>query len=60
MHAILMSDCFVLLTPELFRQHPHSRLYGWLLDEYRRQPDALAKDLPHRSTDWSAVSGRIG
>jgi hypothetical protein len=31
---------FVLLTPELFRDHPRSRLYGWLLSEYRSRPEA--------------------
>ena len=41
-------SCFVLLTPELYRQHPRSRLYGWLLKEYRKRPLAIREDLPHR------------
>lgn len=53
-------SCFVLLTPELFRQRPLSRLYGWLLDECRDRPPALADDLPHRTADWAAVSRRVG
>lgn len=52
---------FAMLTPEIFRQNPHSRLYGWLLDEYRNNPVALARDLPHRQpVDWSDVARRIG
>lgn len=52
---------FALLTPELFRKRPSSRLYGWLLNEYRTEPTALARDLPHRkSADWPAVAQRIG
>jgi len=52
---------FAMLTPEMFRQDPHSRLYGWLLDEYRSSPAALARDLPHRQcVDWSEVARRIG
>lgn len=50
-----------MLTPEMFRQYPHSRLYGWLVDEYRSNPEALARDIPHRqSVDWSEVARRIG
>lgn len=52
---------FVLLTPEAFRQHPHSRLYGWLMNEYRTDPTALARDIPHRRfVDWPEVARRIG
>lgn len=52
---------FAMLTPEIFRQNPQSRLYGWLLDEYRSNPEALARDIPHRqSVDWSDVARRIG
>lgn len=52
---------FVLLTPEMFREHPHSRLYGWLLQEYRSYPTALERDIPHRQgVDWQEVARRIG
>ena len=52
---------FVLLTPEVFRSHPHSRLYGRLISEYRSSPRALARDMPHReSVDWSEVARRMG
>lgn len=63
--------CFVLLTPGVFKRHPHSRLYGWLLPRYQRDPAALGRDLPHRTAtaaadassnpvDWTAVSQRLG
>jgi hypothetical protein len=52
---------FALLTPRRFRQHPHSRLYGFLYEEYTRDPSALARDLAHRADcDWQALSRRIG
>jgi len=52
---------FAMLTPEIFRQYPHSRLYGWLLDEYRKKPAALARDLRHRQReDWAEIARRIG
>ncbi len=50
-----------LLTPRRFRQHPHSRLYGFLYEEYTSDPASLARDLPHRvGCDWAALSRRIG
>jgi hypothetical protein len=52
---------FILLTPEMFREHPHSRLYGWLLQEYRNHPTTLERDIPHRQgADWQEVARRIG
>ncbi len=52
---------FALLTPEVFRTHPQSRLYGWLIQEYRSNPQALARDLPHRlDADWPKISSRLG
>jgi hypothetical protein len=56
-------SCFVLLTPEIFRSHPESRLYGWLMRDYRSNPAALPRDLPHRhraGTNLAAVSARLG
>jgi hypothetical protein len=50
-----------LLTPGTSRCHPESRLYGWLLREYRDSPEALARDLPHRfRDDWGVVAKRLG
>lgn len=53
--------CFLLLTPELFREKWQSRLYGWLMKEYQIKPEALARDIGHRNgVDWSEVAGRLG
>lgn len=56
------NTCFVLLTPEIFRSNPTSRLYGWLLPEYQNNSKRLGEDLAHRDdvSDWSAVSKRLG
>ncbi|MCJ7739529.1 MAG: hypothetical protein MUQ10_19820 [Anaerolineae bacterium] len=52
---------FGLLTPAQFKDLPHSRLYGWLLPEYSSKPEALERDLSHRTgVEWSLVSRRIG
>jgi hypothetical protein len=52
---------FALLTPEAFKKYPSSRLYGWLMSEYKKDPDALKRDLGHRSgVDWNRLSRRIG
>ncbi len=52
---------FALLTPRRFQELPHSRLYGFLYEEYRTQPLALARDLPHRrGRDWTELARRIG
>jgi hypothetical protein len=37
----------VMLTPELFRRHWRSRLYGHLVREYARDAAAIQRDLPH-------------
>lgn len=53
--------CFVLLTPEMFRQHRESRLYGWLYSEYTKRDSALlSRDLPHRQADLATVPSRLG
>jgi hypothetical protein len=53
--------CFVLITPEIFRNHPQSRLYGWLMRDYQQHPAALRRDLPHRTgTDFASVASRLG
>jgi hypothetical protein len=51
----------VLITPEIFRNHPQSRLYGWLMRDYQQHPAALRRDLPHRTgTDFASVASRLG
>jgi len=53
--------CFTLLTPRMFQTHPWSRLYGHVIREYQQQPEALARDLPHRQrTEWKSVCERLG
>ncbi len=52
---------FVMLTPKVFRRSPHSRLYGWLINEYYNSPDALARDIPHRKSErWPDIARRVG
>ena len=52
---------FLLLTPNIFRENKWSRLYGWLLDEYRSNPNSLYRDLPHRDLNvCRSVASRIG
>jgi hypothetical protein len=51
---------FVLLTPQVFHERPDSRLYGWLMNEYRNKPDGLGRNLPHRQADWHMVARRLG
>ena len=51
---------FALLTPRCFKARPHSRLYGFLYEEYKHDPTALARDLPHRDEDWPALARRLG
>jgi len=54
-------SAFVLLTPEIFRDAPHTRLYGWLMGAYTKDPTTLQRDLEHRGDeDWPAVSKRLG
>jgi hypothetical protein len=51
----------VLLTPEIFREHPESRLYGWLMRDYRSSPAAIHRDLSHRSeANLASVTRRLG
>ena len=54
-------SCFVMVTPELFREEPESRLYGWLMNGYREDTRLLKKHLPHRDIhDLNQVSRRLG
>jgi len=52
---------FLLLTPEVFRQSPWMRLYGYLFNEYQTNPSSLFRDLPHRDqSNCMWVLSRIG
>ena len=51
---------FLLVTPQLFIDNPTSRLYGWLMNDYRNNHAALERDLVHRPGELDGVSDRIG
>ncbi|SHH73593.1 hypothetical protein [Desulfofustis glycolicus] len=52
---------FSLLTPLCFKEYPSSRLYGWIMQDYKNDPYALERDLPHRKqTNWDVLQQRIG
>lgn len=54
---------FLLITPELFRKNPKSRLYGYKFNEYKSNPCSLSDDLLHRnkeSLDWTQITKRLG
>jgi hypothetical protein len=52
---------FVLLTPRMFKKNPHSRLYGWLMNDYMKTGESLIRDLNHRNPqDLIDMSQRIG
>lgn len=52
---------FVLLTPEVFKADPNSRLYGSLMTAYTQDRAALKAHLPYRSdTDLAGASKRLG
>jgi hypothetical protein len=53
---------FLLITPELFKKNPKSRLYGYKINEYKSSPNSLFKDLPHRKDidNWMEIANRIG
>ena len=52
---------FVLLTPEMFRKRPKTRLYGWLMNECHENPHTLGEHIPWRAslTDWYKVTQRM-
>jgi hypothetical protein len=51
----------LLLTPELFRRQPTSRLYGTLFGLYRRDPEAVHEHLPHLSrNECQELGSRLG
>lgn len=53
-------SCLVLVTPHVFKRHPHSRLYGFLMDDYK-DPAAIMRDLGHREKEkFSSLPARIG
>jgi len=52
---------FLLITPRLFKDNSTSRLYGYKFNEYKNNPDSLAKDLPHRKDrNLKRIPKRLG
>lgn len=52
---------FLLLTPELFKTNYSSRFYGYKFNDYKKNPESIEADLPHRKNqDWREVSSRLG
>ena len=52
---------FLLLTPEIFKTYPSHRLYGYKFNDYKKNPESIASDLPHRKDRaWREVSNRLG
>lgn len=53
--------CFVLVTPNLFKEDPTTRLYGTLMQAYGRDSALLEKHLPHRDPEMLGnISERLG
>jgi len=51
----------LLLTPELFKTNSSSRFYGYKFNDYKKKPESIAADLPHRKDeDWREISNRLG
>jgi len=54
---------FILLTPQIFKENPHSRLYGYKMDSYKNSALTLMADLNHRNDiepyQWREISDRI-
>jgi len=52
---------FLLLTPRIFKDNPSTRLYGYKLNEYQKEPETLGHDLAHRRDyNWNVISKRLG
>jgi hypothetical protein len=47
---------FTLLTPRLFKQHPHARLYGYKMDDYK-DPEKIIADINRCKLPWRAGFG---
>ncbi len=52
---------FLLLTPEMFKINPSRRLYGCKFNDYKRNQESLAVELPHRKNlNWLEIRRRLG
>jgi len=54
---------FILLTPRIFKENPHSRFYGYKMESYKNTPLTLMADLTHRDdiepSKWNDIKERI-
>lgn len=54
---------FLLITPQIFKNNPKTRLYGYVFEEYKTNPQQIGKDLAYRNlsrTNCEKISNRIG
>jgi|GEM_PF-528560 len=52
---------FLLLTPEMYKNNPGSRFYGYKFHDYKKNPASIANDLPHRGiAKLKDLSRKIG
>jgi hypothetical protein len=50
---------FLLITPQLFKDKPETRLYGYKMNEYRKDNSKIQEDIPSRNIP-SDMNSRIG
>ncbi|MGV9169153.1 MAG: hypothetical protein ACOC38_04340 [Promethearchaeia archaeon] len=51
----------LLLTPEMFKNNPTRRLYGYKLLDYKQNPNSMPLELSHRKNqNWEKVLPRLG
>ncbi|MHA2395272.1 MAG: hypothetical protein ACXAC0_01075 [Candidatus Thorarchaeota archaeon] len=52
---------FLLLTPEMFKINPSRRLYGCKFNDYKKNQESLAVELPHRKNlNWLMIRRKLG
>ena len=51
---------FLLITTQFFKNNPHSRLYGYKMEEYKSNPMSLMADISHRKdiepSEWEQIA----
>lgn len=50
---------FLMITPKIFKDNPTTRFYGYKFNDYKKNTDSLANDLPHRD-NLNNLSSRLG
>lgn len=57
------NSLFLLFTPQLFKDNPRTRLYGYTFMDYKNNSQLIGNDLAHRKlnpTDCEKIAKRIG